>query len=193
MTIALQIVGALLFVYSLLIALRIILTWFQGPSYGRGWELLASVTDPYLRIFRGLRFLRRGMFDFSPLAAVLVLVVLQNIVASLAVYGILRAGIVAGIVVRAVWGSTAWIIFFFLALSVIRLIGLYVARNPVAPLWHTLDLMVQPLAAWVNRLFGGRLEYTPSLIATIVLLVALWMAGAAIANVAVRALFRLPF
>jgi len=192
MAIALQIVGALLFVYSLLIALRIILTWFQGPSYGRAWDLLASVTDPYLRVFRRIRVLRQGMFDFSPLAAVLVLVVLQNVVASLAVYGILRIGVVLGIILRALWGSAAWIIFFFLVLAAVRLISLYAARNTVAPVWHTLDLMVQPLAGWVNGLFGGRLEYSPSLILTVVLLIACWLAGGAIVGAVTRALFRLP-
>lgn len=193
MAIALQIVGALLFVYSLLIALRIILTWFQGPSYGAAWDLLASVTDPYLRIFRRIRALRQGMFDFSPLAAVLVLVVAQNVVASLAVYGILRLGVVLGIMLRALWGSAAWIIWFFLVLAAVRLVSLYVARNAVAPIWHTLDLMVQPLAGWVNRLSGGRLDYSPSLILTAILLVACWLAGGAIVGAVTRALFRLPF
>ncbi len=193
MAIALQIVGALLFFYSLLIALRIILTWFQGPGYGRAWDLLAAATDPYLKIFRRVRVLRQGMFDFSPLAAVLVLVVLQNVVASLAIYGRLRLGDVLAVIVQALWGSGAWIMAFFLVLVVVRVISLYVARNAVAPIWHTLDLMVQPLAGWVNRLFGGRFEYLPSLLVTAGLLVAGWLAGGAIAGVLSRALHRLPF
>jgi YggT family protein len=193
MSVALQVLGALLFVYSLLIALRIILTWFQGPSYGRAWDMLAAVTDPYLRIFRRIRVLRQGMFDFSPLAAVLVLVVLQNIVASLALYGSLRFGDVLAVILQALWGSVAWIVLFFFVLAIVRLISLYVARNAVAPVWHTLDLMVQPVAGWVNRLFGGRMEYSSSLIVTVVLLVAGWLAGGAIVGVVARALHRLPF
>lgn len=193
MAIALQVVGALLFFYSLLIALRIILTWFQGPAYGRAWDLLAAATDPYLRIFRRIRVLRQGMFDFSPLAAVLVLVVLQNIVASLAVYGSLRLGDVLAVVLQALWGSLAWIMMFFFLLALVRVVSLFAARNAVAPIWHTLDLMVQPLAGWVNRLFGGRLEYLPSLVATAGLLAACWLAGGAIVAVASRALHRLPF
>jgi YggT family protein len=193
MSVALQVLGALLFVYSLLIALRIILTWFQGPSYGRAWDMLAAVTDPYLRIFRRIRVLRQGMFDFSPLAAVLVLLVLQNIVASLALYGSLRFGDVLAVILQALWGSVAWIVLFFFVLAIVRLISLYVARNAVAPVWHTLDLMVQPVAGWVNRLFGGRMEYSSSLIVTVVLLVAGWLAGGAIVGVVARALHRLPF
>jgi YggT family protein len=193
MATALQIVGALLFLYSLLIALRIILTWFQGPGYGRAWDLLAAATDPYLRVFRRIRVLRQGMFDFSPLAAVLVLVVLQNVVASLAVYGTLRLGDVLAVIVQALWGSLAWIMAFFLVLVVVRIVSLYVARNAVAPIWHTLDLMVQPLAGWVNRLFGGRLEYLASLFATGGLLLAVWLAGGAILGVLSRALHSIPF
>jgi YggT family protein len=194
MAIIFQVIGTLLFVYSLLIALRIILTWFQGPSYGQAWDMLAAVTDPYLRWFRRIRWLRRGMFDFTPLAAVLVLVVLQNIVALLSLYGTLKAGIVLAIIVRALWGSAAWILIFFLVLAAVRLVSLYAARNPVAPIWHTLDLMVQPVAGWVNRLVGGgRLDYAPSLIASVVLLLCVWLAGAAIAGVVSSALARLPF
>ncbi len=193
MAVALQVLGALLFVYSLLIALRIILTWFQGPSYGRAWDLLAAVTDPYLRIFRRIRVLRQGMFDFSPIAAVLVLVILQQIVMSLSLYGGLRFGDVLAVIMQALWGSLSWIVLFFLVLAVVRLISLYAARNAVAPVWHTLDLMVQPVAGWVNRLFGGRLEYAPSLVVTVILLVVSWLAGGAIIGVAARALHRLPF
>ena len=193
MAIALQVIGGFLFVYSLLIALRIILVWFQGPSGGRAWEMLGSLTDPYLRSFRRIKVLRQGMFDFSPIAAVLVLVVLQNIVASLAAYGTLRLGDLLAVILRAVWGSVSWIGFFFFVLGVVRLVSLRAARNANSPLWHTIDLMVQPLAGWVSRLFGSRHDYAQSLVVTVVLIAVCWMAGVAIVAAVAGALHRLPF
>jgi YggT family protein len=134
------------------------------------------------------------MLDFSPLAAVLVLLLLLNIVASLELYGTLKLGRLLAMIVRAVWsGAVAWMLLFFVAIGVVRLISLYAARNAVAPIWHTLDLMVQPVAGWVNRLFGGRLEYAASLAVTVALLVAGWLAGSAIIGVVAGALDRLPF
>ena len=193
MTAVLQVVGTLLFVYSLLLSLRIILTWFGGSAYGRAWGLLCRVTDPYLALFRGIAFLRQGMFDFTPLAAILVLVVLQNVVATVAVYGVLRFGIVTGIMLQAVWGSAVWILWFFLILAVVRFVGLYVGRNPGHSFWQTIDLMIRPVAVRVSRLFGGRLDYSYSLVVTVGLLLVVWLAGGAVVNLAVRGLTLLPF
>jgi len=70
-------------VYILLLIVHIILSWFQLPY--RVWlyrirQFLADVCEPYLRVFR--RFLPPlGPLDLSPIVAVLVLVVLDQVVA----------------------------------------------------------------------------------------------------------------
>lgn len=76
----LQVASAAIFIYTLLLSLRIILTWFRGTSLGKPWEYLCRITDPYLNLFRRVRFLQMGMFDFTPLAGILVLVILQGII-----------------------------------------------------------------------------------------------------------------
>ena len=75
----LQFVNAVILVYLLLLTMRILLTWFRLPYYGRAWNYLSRITDPYLSFFRGIKFLRTGVFDFSPLAAILTLIVIQNV------------------------------------------------------------------------------------------------------------------
>ena len=74
-------VDAFIYVYILLIFAFIILSWIRLPYsiwLNRIQRFLYDVCDPYLRIFR--RFVPPvGPLDLSPLIAVLVLVVLQQV------------------------------------------------------------------------------------------------------------------
>ena len=85
---------AVVLVYLVLVALRIIITWFRGADHHAPTEILARVTDPYLRWFQRLRFLRVGVLDFSPAAAILVLIVAGNVLQRLAAAQRVTAGIV---------------------------------------------------------------------------------------------------
>ena len=98
---------AIIYFYILLLSLRIILSWFQGSVSGRPWELLIRVTDPYLSLFSRLRFLRQGMFDFTPLAAILTLVVVLRIIDSIGRFGKISLGIFLGVVTSAIWSAVA--------------------------------------------------------------------------------------
>jgi YggT family protein len=59
-----------IYVYMILLVLRILLSWIRGVVLGKSWELLVRVTDPYLSLFSRIRFLRQGLFDFTPIAAI---------------------------------------------------------------------------------------------------------------------------
>lgn len=83
-------VGALFFVYLVLIIIRVLLTWIPRIPYNR-WlrasiSFIEEVTDPYLNLFR--RFLPPlggGGFalDLSPILAIILLIILQRVVVSL--------------------------------------------------------------------------------------------------------------
>jgi uncharacterized protein YggT (Ycf19 family) len=78
-------VHVFILVYVLLIFVYIITSWFQ-MSY-RPWlyrirQFLADVCEPYLRLYR--RFLPPlGPLDLSPMVAILVLVILDQVLVSL--------------------------------------------------------------------------------------------------------------
>lgn len=81
-------VDAVFYVYLLLILVHILLSWFRLP-YNR-WlnifrDFLHDVVTPYLNVFR--RFLPMARFggmglDLSPILAIIVLVIVQNVVRS---------------------------------------------------------------------------------------------------------------
>jgi uncharacterized protein YggT (Ycf19 family) len=80
-------VGALITVYIILIFIRILMSWFPRIPYNR-WLAMAlnfitEVTDPYLNLFRRvIPAVRLGpaAVDFSPMIAVIVLILLSRIV-----------------------------------------------------------------------------------------------------------------
>jgi uncharacterized protein YggT (Ycf19 family) len=75
-------VDAFIFVYILLILVYIILSWIRLPYsvwLNRIQRFLHDVVNPYLTLFR--RFVPPlGPLDLSPMLAVIVLVVLQQVV-----------------------------------------------------------------------------------------------------------------
>jgi YggT family protein len=83
-------VGTLFLVYILIIFIYLLLNLMFGMGlrvpYSR-WSdavlgFLRDVSEPYLRLFR--RFIPAvGMFDFSPMVAILVLVILRSLITSL--------------------------------------------------------------------------------------------------------------
>jgi YggT family protein len=83
-------VSALFLVYIIIIFVYILLNIMfslgMRTPYSRWWDAILSflrdVCEPYLRIFR--RFIPSvGMFDFSPIVAIIVLYILKAVIVSL--------------------------------------------------------------------------------------------------------------
>lgn len=60
-------------IYSSLLIIRVLLTWFpQINWYNQPFAALSQITDPYLNLFRSIIPPLGGM-DFSPMVAILLL------------------------------------------------------------------------------------------------------------------------
>ena len=65
-------------IYSFLLLVRVLLTWFPSIDWSNGaLSALCSITDPYLNIFRGV-IPPIGGFDISSILAFLLLSFLQG-------------------------------------------------------------------------------------------------------------------
>ena len=76
-------VSTLIWIYTILILIRILLTWVPrmpyNPVLNSVIRFVEDVTDPYLAIFR--RFIPPlGMIDISPIVAILALGLVGNLV-----------------------------------------------------------------------------------------------------------------
>mmetsp|Transcript_375 Transcript_375/g.796 ORF Transcript_375/g.796 Transcript_375/m.796 type:complete len:199 (-) Transcript_375:620-1216(-) len=63
--------------YLTLLTVRVLLSWFPSLEGTSPVQLLASITDPYLNLFRGL-IPPLGILDLSPIVAFLLLQLLQG-------------------------------------------------------------------------------------------------------------------
>ena len=79
------VLGQTLSIYSFILIIRILLTWFPGIDWNNGvLSALSSITDPYLNIFRGV-IPPIGGFDISSLLAFFLLNFIMN-----ALFGVAR-------------------------------------------------------------------------------------------------------
>jgi YggT family protein len=73
--------GKFLQIYSILLIVRILLTWFPNIEwYKQPFATLSQITDPYLNLFRSI-IPPIGGIDFSSVLAILALSLLQSALA----------------------------------------------------------------------------------------------------------------
>ena len=190
-----RVLNAAVIIYIFLCAARVLMSWVPGLDAGRGGEILARLVDPYLARFRRIRLLSSGGFDFSPIAALATLAVVNDLLTTVAFAGRLSFGLVLGLVVGAAWSAAAFVISFFAVCAVARLIA-YAARwNSLHPLWMVIDSMLNPVLFAINRfVYRGRIvNYLQGLITGLVVLVLLRVGGGELFALVIRSLVRLPF
>lgn len=194
-SIVLRLAAAAASLYMLLLMARIILTWFPSALEGRPLHLLASATDPYLNLFRGIPWLTTGSMDFSPLAALAVLSVLTQILSTAAAYGRISLGIVLALVLRAGWSIFAFF-FGFLGLAMAARLVAYLARwNSLHPVWRVVDALINPVMFRLNRaIYRDRIvNFRQGLLTGIIVLFGLRILGSILVGLLAGLLGRLPF
>ncbi len=138
-------IAVLLSLYSLLIVIRIILSWIVNFSKMNNWRngygnyypysnspkgssgienitnAIGKITDPYLNLFRNITSLRRSPLDFTPVIALIVLNILQSLFSMIAKTGKLSIGILLALAIDGLWSSLfAYLFILLLALLIVR-------------------------------------------------------------------------
>jgi len=186
--------AALASIYSLLILIRIIFSWFRGMVSGKAVEILGKITDPYLDWWRSKLNLRVGFIDFSAIAGITFLYFLQSIFNMLYIAERITIGHVLAIVVISFWSVVSFILGFCIIIIILRLIAYLTNRNIYSPFWSVIDSISQPLMYRLNRLiFGNKIgNYLHSMIISIILLALFLFGGRFLINLFVNYLFNLP-
>jgi len=194
MQIIFGILTALLGLYSLLIIIRIILTWFSGGQFGRPVELLARITDPYLDWWRQRFNLRAGYLDLSPIVAMAALSVAQTICSAIAQTGRFSLGLLLAVCLSALWSAVSFLLGFCLIVLILRLIAYLINADMFSIFWRVIDSISKPLMYRVSRIiFGKRIvRFTTSTIVSILVLTLLWIGGKVVIQFVSVFLYRLP-
>jgi YggT family protein len=180
--------------YSLLIFIRIIISWFGNSVEGKPVNLLTRVTDPYLDWWRRTLNLRLGAFDLSPIAAIAGLSLVQNILTNLSRFGRITLGYILSVVLLSVWSAASFILGFCLIILILRTIAYLSNRNIYSPFWNVIDTISQPVLFRINQiLFGGRItDYLKRIIVSCIVLAVVWIGGRIAVRILALFLARLP-
>jgi YggT family protein len=180
--------------YSLLIFIRIIISWFGNSVSGKPVDLLTRVTDPYLDWWRRTLNLRLGALDLSPIAAIAVLSLVQNILNNLSRFGRITLGYILSVVLLSVWSAASFILGFCLVILILRTIAYLSNRDIYSPFWNVIDTISQPVLFRINQiLFGGRItDYLKRIIVSAIVLAAVWIGGGIAIRILAFFLAKLP-
>lgn len=200
MNLALTLAG-LLSIYSLAIWVRIIMTWIRTPALqsvtaSPFLRFIASITDPYLRLFSRVKVLRRSRIDLTPLLALLALNLVRSVLTLFGNTGILTLGMILALLIRMVWQSLFSPAFmFFLILLIIRLVFCY-KRTANSPQYI---LILDSALGWMingiqRRFYKDRIVHDKTLvIASLAVLVVTWIVSYLLILVLINLVTRIPF
>ena len=127
--ITMTVLSKLLSFYSLLLFIRILLTWFHNPVLDKPKEILGYVVDPYLNKFRGIEWLRFGMLDFSPVLAFILLGLAINITSHLSMGQAVTIGMILAYLIRDIWGFAAFFMNILIIMLIVFLVANLMGRN----------------------------------------------------------------
>ena len=194
MRLLMGLLATLVNLYSMIIVIRIILTWFGHTQYSKPVQILARITDPYLDWWRQKLNLRVGVLDISPLIAIAALSVIQTICSTIASQGRISLGIIFAVCLFALWSAVSFILGFCFIVLVLRLIAYFANSNMYFVFWQIIDSISRPLLYHINRIiFGKRIvHFLTGIIVSIVILAVLWIGGRFAVRLLTGLLLRLP-
>jgi YggT family protein len=182
-------------IYSILILIRIILSWFGSSVYGRPVELLNSVTDPYLDWWRKKLNFRIGFMDFSAVTGIAALSVVQNILFTFSRFQRISIGTVLSVIILTTWSVISFILGFFIVIIILRLIAYLLNCDIYSPFWQIVDSISQPVLYRLNRIiFGKRISgFLKGIFLSLLLLAALTIGGNFLIKSLAGLISRIPF
>jgi YggT family protein len=181
-------------IYSILLFIRIIISWFGSFAQNKLVDFISQITDPYLDWWRKNLPIRIGVIDFSVVAAIVFLAIIQRIFISIASSHGITLGAVLAIVLQSVWGIASFILGFCLVIIFLRLIAYLTNRDMYSPFWKMVDSISQPVLYRLNRIiFGNRIvNFLKGIIMSSILLLLIWVGGSIAISMAANVLYRLP-
>jgi YggT family protein len=109
-------------IYIILIFIRILFAWLRPNMFNPIVRFVYRLTDPYLKLFAGLRYLRIGTLDFSPILAFYVLYLLQELSYNLILRGHITPEFLTILIITLLFRFVYFILIIFLITVALRFI-----------------------------------------------------------------------
>lgn len=193
--------SVLLNVYAFVCVIRIALTWFPKANYSPAGKVLASICDPFLNLFRRIRFLNFRGLDFSPALAICILYAAGTLLSGLAHAQTISVGNILAMVLGLTWSLVSSVANFFIVILIIRLIAYFIIKRAsrnhygsYSPFWDSFDRMISPFVFKVSGFFSKKpISFSSSLIISIIFSLVFVMLSRIIVSFLINLLGALPF
>lgn len=169
-------VSALLSVYMILVIIRIFLTWFRSRGQSKAVQILISLVDPYLAVFRKISWLQVGSMDFSPMVGVILLGLFVQITSNIAQTGSFTALMLLTYLLYSLWSLCSFILDMLIIMMLVRFISTFISKKSYQ-IWYTIDNILNRVMAKILGIFTSKtVSFRKALIICAVLLIILRMA-----------------
>ncbi|WP_145924609.1 YggT family protein [Borreliella mayonii] len=171
MVVLIEILMVFLQIYRILILIRILLSWLvsSGINTNVFFRFVHIVTEPFLSFFRRIPFFTFGMFDFSPIAALITLSIFERMLT----YGNYKLSTFIMLFIIEVWGIFRSIFIAIVFFLLLRLLLLLLNLFQDSDFFKTVDSFLIPLSTRISGLITDKhMSYALRLIVGSALMVA---------------------
>ena len=188
-------ISSIISLYTLLIFIRVMLTWVPSLAYSKFGRILAEICDPYLNWFRRCKILRTASIDFTPILAIGVLVIISSILQNFALTQRFSIGILLAIIIQICWSVVSSFLTILNILIAIRLVFNLLNKDSGSRLWAQIDQLITPAAYKITGVLFPRkyIKYRTVLICTLCALIIIQFGGGLLIGTVSRLLQTLPF
>lgn len=175
----LEIIAFIFSLYTMLIVVDIILKWIYTGPKGRGTKMISQLTDPFLNFIRRFRISRIGYIDISPLLAVMILSIINQILGRIRELGSITLWAVIAIILSSIWNVIMTLLLAVLVVAVIRYLFLMFTTNKMNSFANACDTFFIPLSSRIASVFikNASSSYQLNLIISIITVAVLLTAG----------------
>ncbi len=158
-------------IYGMACFLSIIMSWIPEARFSSVGKFLSNICDPYLNVFRRIRFLQIGMIDFSPIIGLGLISVVSKSLRMTAYNGSFSILLILGGMLAIIWRFVASIVDIVIVCFVVRLIYDLIRSASYSPFWQNFDRFLNPLISKILRIFvtKGVFSYRQSLIIALII------------------------
>ena len=161
-------------IYIILIFVRMLFAWLRPNMFNPLVRFVYLLTDPYLKLFANIRFLRVGSLDLSFLLAFYLLYLFQELSYNLILRGQITPELLLSLILVLAFRFVYFILFIFMVATGMRLIfdlvGLRIRSVLVAAVYSLAEPVVRPVrnAFRISQL--GRFDFSVALTLVIIIL-----------------------
>lgn len=173
----LKLISLFVSVYSFLCLIYLLLRLSPSLHQTSFYNLLGNLCEPYLNLFRNLKFFRFQNLDFSPILSLGVLYLLSNMLNTIIAMKRFSLGVILSVFVSFAYSIVNSLLVFIIILIIIRLIFLMLNKDS-STIWFSFDQFIKPIADFFTKRLYKNSFYTfqKSLIISLIALILLSLA-----------------